>query len=393
MERVLGSGEICHCGDGSSEMDITLFKAFPDPYRQSMRIYADRLLNALQETLPQADKVRSFLPTFVPLAPRPARHIAQYLEYQIMAYFAQSDVNHIIDHAYGHLLYTLNPAKTVVTFHDAIGLKAHDGTLGLPTSRPSGSPRLIQRYNLRGLCRAAAIICVSEASRNDLVSYTAYPLERTHVIHEGVDESFFGETDGDPKKRLGLSCGSYILHVGHTRFYKNIPALFHVLAILTQSLGKDVHLLKVGEAFTSEQKNLAEQLGVWNRIIHLGEVGDRVLPDVYRSADILLFPAWYEGFGLPVLEAMASGLPIVASNRGALPEVAGDAAVLVAPEDHEAMAKGIAAILEQPGYRSRLRDAGLKRAREFTWRRTAQLTLNVYRQVSETSSRNVAVRS
>jgi glycosyltransferase involved in cell wall biosynthesis len=238
------------------------------------------------------------------------------------------------------------------------------------------------------LRKAAAIICDSESSRRDFLSYVEYPEEQATVIPVGVDEAFFRKPDNDARAQppmgsgqVGLAPGTYILHVGHTRFYKNIPALFHVLAILTRTLRQEVKLLKVGEDFTPEQQILARELGVWDRIVHLGLVEDLLLPDVYRSVDVLLFPSWDEGFGLPALEAMASGVPVVASNRGSLPEVVGDAGILVDPDDHETMAKSIAAILDRPALRSELREAGLKRARLFTWQKTAEKTLEVYRKV------------
>ncbi|HKZ00814.1 MAG TPA: glycosyltransferase family 1 protein [Pyrinomonadaceae bacterium] len=364
-------------------MKVTLFRAFPDSYRKSMSVYGDLLLAALRSFLPPGDEAIGFLPRHVFLGPRPARYWAQYIGYQLSAPFAQGDVNHVIDHAYGHLLYTLDPARTVVTFHDAIGLKARDGHFG--HSGGDRSLSLVQRYNLSGLRKAAAVICDSEASRKDFLAYTGYRSEQVEVIPPGADGSFFRQSNSDPKGLLGLVPGRYLLHVGHTRFYKNIPALFHVLAILTQSLGYDVKLLKVGEAFTAEQEKLADDLGIRDRIVHLGMVADDLLPDVYRSADLLLFPSWYEGFGLPVLEAMASGVPVVASNRGSLPEVVGDAGVLVDPEDHETMAKSVAMILDDAGFREKLRQAGLERARLFTWEKTAKQTLEVYRKVYQAS--------
>jgi len=364
-------------------MKITLFKALPDPYRQSMAVYADHLLRALGEVLESSDEATAYLPRGVSVSPRPARYWSQYVGYQLSAPFAQGDVNHVIDHAYGHLLYTLDHVRTVVTFHDAIGLKARNGIFRDSDDRHRLSP--IQRYNLSGLCRAAAVICDSESSRRDLLAYINYPAEQIEVVPPGVDASFFKQSNDDPKRRVGLGPGRYLLHVGHTRFYKNIPALFHVLSILTGPLGHDIRLLKVGEAFSPEQERLAKELGVKDRINHLGKVADNLLPDVYRCADLLLFPSWYEGFGLPVLEAMASGVPVVASNRGSLPEVVGDAGVLVDPGDPETMAKRAAAILDDAGFREKLRGAGLERARLFTWQKTAERTLEVYRKVHQAS--------
>ena len=154
-----------------------------------------------------------------------------------------------------------------------------------------------------------------------------------------------------------------------------------MLAILTQQRGLDLKLLRVGNPFTPEQERLIDRLGIRDRIVSLGIVPADRLPDVYRSAELLLLPSLDEGFGFPALEAMASGLPVVASNRGALPEVIGKAGVLVDPADCAAMAKAVESVLTQPGRRQELREAGAQRARQFTWEKTALETLAVYREI------------
>ena len=350
-------------------MRVTLFRAFPDSYRQSMQVYADSLERALRPLLSPTEEVTGFLPRGVRLAPKLVRYGSQYVRYPLEASGAQGDVNHVIDHAYGHLLWTLNPSKTVVTVHDAIALKNR------------AQPALLQHYNLSGIRKAAAILCDSEASRRDLLALTGYPAHQVKVIYLGVSENFFKEGSGEPRVRFHLPSCHILLHVGHNKFYKNIPALLRVLAILAYSLRLDVKLLKVGDAFTKDQEGLAKTLGVADRIVHQGIVSSEDLPDLYRCADLLLLPSLDEGFGLPVLEAMASGIPVVASNRGALPEIVGEAGLLVDPGDIGAMVKGAAAILQQPELRSKLRELGLRRARQFTWEKTAERTLTVYRKI------------
>ena len=360
-------------------MKVTLFKAFPDSYRQSMSVYADCLLDALRPKLQPTEGATAYSPNHVFLSPRLARYWSQYVRYQFAAVSAQGDINHVIDHAYSHLLLTLDSAKTVVTFHDAIGMKFRNGCFNENVRLPQ--PSLIQRYNLLGLKKARAVICDSEASRKDFLRYTGFPCERVKIIYPGVEEAFFQSSAQDPKKRLGVTDGKYLLHVGHTKFYKNIPALFHVLSILIYSLGQKIKLIRVGTPFTSEQLHLARTLRVTDHIVDLGAVERVLLPDVYRSADVFLYPSLDEGFGLPALEAMASGTPVVASNCGSLPEVVGDAGILVDPRDHTAIAKSIVSILDNSGLRSKLREAGINRARYFTWEKTAEQTLEVYRKL------------
>jgi glycosyltransferase involved in cell wall biosynthesis len=353
-------------------MRVTIFRAFPDAYRQSMTVYADRLLEHLRDRMGAGDSAADYLPPRVALSPRLARYWSQYARYQRLASRAQGDVNHVIDQAYAHLVHGLDARRTVVTFHDAIGLGA---------SGAVGPSRLIRRFTVSGLRKAAAIICDSTAAARRVLETVDCRPERVDVIPLGVEERFFAETPGDPPANARIPRGFSILHVGHTRAYKNIPALLRVLAILGRGMGEPVRLLKVGEALTLEQERLARELGIADRITHLGLLDRDRLPGAYRMADVLLFPSLDEGFGLPVLEAMAAGVPVVASNRGALPEVVGDAGLLVDPEDEPGMAERVAAILGDPALRARLIAAGRLRASLYTWEATAAKTLEVYRRV------------
>lgn len=351
-------------------MRVTLFRAFPDAYRQSMTVYADRLLEHLRAVMAPGESVAAYLPPSVALHPRPARYWSQYVRYRRLAPAAQGDVSHVIDHAYAHLVHGLDARRAVVTVHDAIGL----GGGG------AGPFRLVRRLNVSGLRKAAAIICDSTATARRLLETVDCRPERIEVIPLGVDERFFSAGGAPPPQPAGPPAFT-ILHVGHTRSYKNIPAVLRVVAMLGRSMGESVRLLKVGEALTPDQQRLVRELGLANRITHLGFVDDDRLPEAYRAADVLLFPSLDEGFGLPVLEAMAAGVPVVASNRGALPEVVGDAGILVDPEDPGGLAEGVAGVLGNPELRARLVAAGRRRARLYSWEATAAKTLEVYRRV------------
>ena len=143
---------------------------------------------------------------------------------------------------------------------------------------------------------------------------------------------------------------------------------------------------KVGGPFTAPQHVLIDRLQLEGQIEHLGLVTLPELVAAYGRADVLLMPSWYEGFGLPVLEAMACGVPVVAANRASLPEVVGDAGLLIEPDDLDGVADAVTRIIADPALREDLRQRGLKRASEFTWERSAQLTLAVYHAVKEASS-------
>lgn len=369
-------------------MKVTLFRAFPDIYRQSMNVYCERLLGAIKPYCLADETITTYLPKNISLE-RPGRYWSQYVDYQWRSRFMQGDINHIIDHAYSHLLHTLNPMRTIITFHDSIWLQAMNGRA--PASSGRSIFNWITTYNLSALRKAGRILCVSEASKRNLLLYPGFVPEKIEVVYEGVGDNFFesprGVESNELKRRFRLPPGIHILHVGHTKFYKNIPGLIHVIAILRKEHHKDVKLIRVGTELTREQELLAARLGVQHHMVQLGLLRDDQLPLVYRAADLLLFPSFDEGFGFPVLEAMASGVPVVASNRGSLPEIVGDAGILCDPNDHAVMAKAILYILENPAQRNRLVEEGRRRAKTFTWQKTAERTLELYRELYQNASR------
>lgn len=362
-------------------MKIHLFRAFPDSFRKSMLLYADLLEENLAGMLGSAESVRQVIPYPAWLRPSLMRHFSQYIAYQFQASVSQGDINHITDHAYGHLVHTMNARKTIVTFHDAIRFKQMNELRKKKSE--SESVKQMLNFNHGGIKKAAFVICDSESSRQDLIEITDYPRERTEVIPLGVDQSFFESEIADPREALDLKPGNYLLHVGHVGGYKNISALFHVLKILAEHGRSDIRLLKVGLDFSPEQKKMAKVLGVEKQICYRGRVSHEQLKRFYRAADVLLFPSFDEGFGFPVLEAMASSLPVVCSRRGSLPEILGDCGVLAEPGNYEAMADGVLKFLEDDFFRSRKTSKGVERARGYTWQATAEKTYAVYKKVHD----------
>lgn len=366
-------------------MKITLLKGFDDSYRQSMTLYEECLMSALRPGLQPEDTLTSVSPFPALLSPRVVRYFSQYALYPLETFWRQGDVNHITDHSYAHLLYSLEPSKTMVTFHDAIWLKTRRAHFD---SQSGEKMRWIRAFNLKALEKAARIICDSEASRKALLHYLDYPLTKIEVIAPGLPESFLKRIDGPALQVPGLGDGPFILHVGHTQAYKNIPALFHALAEL-KKLGSRVRLVKVGTPFSAEQEKTAQDLGVWDRVTHLGKVAPETLPSIYKAADMLLQPSFDEGFGFPVLEAMACGLPVIASNRGSLPELVKDAGVLVEAEDFYGMAKAAEKILNEPEFRAQLAQKGKTRAALYSWKKAAGQILEVYRCVYNETRKGV----
>ena len=221
----------------------------------------------------------------------------------------------------------------------------------------------------RSARRADQVLAISERTKRDLIEHYGIPERKIVVTPLGVDPTFRpnGTTpDGTP----------YALFVGGIQPRKDPLTAVEALALVDG----DLRLVLVGDEKRGgdEVRTAIERLGLERRVEFAGYVEHEGLASLYRGAACLVFPSRYEGFGLPVLEAMASGTPVVATTAGAVPEVAGDAAVLVQPGDPEALAEGIHEAL---GDRERLVTAGLERARLFTWAETARRTLEVYREL------------
>lgn len=266
-------------------------------------------------------------------------------------------------------------AKKVVTIHDVF-----------PLSYPGVSTHLdslIYRWWLpRVIPNADAVITISRQSHDDIVQYLKVNKDRIHVMTEGVHVEF----QPADYSAIEAACARYqlperyILYVGSVEERKNLKRVIEAFSQLDRS---DLKLVIVGphKWQYADILQTAAMEQVAQDVIFTGFVQQRDLPAVYSGARCFVFPSLYEGFGLPVLEAMACGTPVITSNVSSLPEVAGDAALLVDPYDTNAIANAMTRLLTDASLHHELRKKGLLRAREFTWKRTAYETLNVYRQL------------
>jgi glycosyltransferase involved in cell wall biosynthesis len=247
--------------------------------------------------------------------------------------------------------------------------------------------RLIWRLSYEGLKRMDAVITVSEYSRKVLIRRLGLPEERVFAIHSGIDAAAF-RPSADARSQLlaryRLPDGAadrYLLYVGTEIPRKNLAALLRAL----DRLPPRVRLLKVGDAghprFRRATERQVNALGVGDRVIILDDVADEDLRLMYAGADCYVCPSFLEGFGQPVLEAMACGAPVVCSNVTALPEVVDGAALLVPPDDDAALAEAIGSVLDDVAVDRRLRAASLARSRAFSWQRTAAAVAAVYGRV------------
>jgi glycosyltransferase involved in cell wall biosynthesis len=379
---------------------VLLAPDLPLEHWPSMDRYASRLVLGLRDAAPNIEVTlahpiggltteggvpaggRASDPTLARLPPvrlgEVHRYYRRYRTYPARVRRAAGDVLHVLDHSYAHLLLGRGTRPAVVTVHDL---------LPLITVRRRGSglrnrirDRLLGRV-LDGLRQADAWIASTEWLRTDLAEWLGRD-ERIHVIPYGVDEGFFRTSEANreaTRKQWGLPPEAFVvLHVGSVGERKNVPTLLESLRGL-RDLGLKAWLLQVGGAFTQEQRARIRAAGLEEFVRATGPVGETVLRAAYRAADALQFPSLYEGFGFPVLEAMASGLPVVTSGAGGLAEAAGDAAVMVSERTTEPYVEALKRIAEDGEWRDTLVARGRSHAQRFRWSETARLTAEVYR--------------
>ena len=259
--------------------------------------------------------------------------------------------------------------RRVMTVHDIIPLNPRWST---PLHR------YIFRRALRGIERLDRVIAVSAHVKRRLVEVLGLRKDAVDVIHEGVDlEIFSPGSKTEARKMLGLEPeAKVVLHLAGDEPRKNLRG-----ALLAFTQLKDTRALFVHLGETSIQTHrLINTLKLHDRVrLIKGPVSDEDLVKHYRAADIFLYPSFEEGFGLPVLEAMACGTPVLCADSSSLPEVAGDAALLALPDDHVAIAQGLARLLDDDTTARQLSAAGLRRAQEFSWRTCAEKTMESYR--------------
>lgn len=263
----------------------------------------------------------------------------------------------------------------IVTVHDLV-------RISFPFAKESVRDRVGLRLDGLGLKRAEHIISVSDSTKGDLVRHLGIGEDRITVVYNGVDRSVFRPVAA---KRYEFP---YLLYVGSERPRKNLGVLLEAFVTVKRerSTLANLRLVKAGYAGRTDkfrQATISEirRLGLNNEVIFAEYVGDEDLATYYSSALALVMPSLYEGFGLPIVEAMACGCPVLSSTSSSLPEVAGDAALFFDPHDSRQLAHLIARLAAELTLRHELRCRGFQRVQQFSWERAACATLRVYREV------------
>ncbi len=273
------------------------------------------------------------------------------------------------------------PARAVCTVHDL----SH---LWMPECHPRDRVEHLLRELPRTLSHASHVITVSNFVRDEVIAEFGLPPERVSTVYHGVDQSYHPrQTDALRRvlARYGLERGRYLLAVGTLEPRKNLERLLDAFRRMPAALRRAYPLVLVGDRGWHNEALLQriETLRAEGELHWPGYVAEEDLPFFYAGAAAFAYPSLYEGFGLPVLEAMASGVPVLTSNRASLPEVAGDAALFVDPEDVADIARALERLLTDTGWSEGAVQRGLARARAFTWEACVDRTVSIYRKVVE----------
>lgn len=280
-----------------------------------------------------------------------------------------------------------SPWPTVVTVHDVIQFV-------LPEYAWRKISRMYFGLVSAGARRADAIITVSECSKADIVKILGVAPERIHVIGNAVDDTLYPVRDAwllkSVRERYGIG-PRFILYFGGFDLRKNVPRIIEAYSRLPEHLRKEYGLViagryqNLGHPLFPDPREVVARLGLESNVVFTGQIREQDKAPLFSAATVFVFPSLYEGFGIPVLEAMACGTPVVTSNVSALPEVAGDAGMLVDPYQPDAISSAVANLLDSQSLRDDLSRKGLERARLFTWNGVAEQTLRVYKQTLGTS--------
>lgn len=295
-----------------------------------------------------------------------------------MLYSVNAPANPLLDflagrfdvfHATNQLRRPIRHAQLTATVHDLTALT-------LPEFHTAGNVRADASFSSNVLKRAAGLIAVSEHTRKDAIRLLGIDPDRIETIHPGIDERFFHAA---PPLKPGRS---YVLYVGAIEPRKNIDRLLDAWENLKPSLREDYDLVVAGPPGWSAAATLARLQSGLPGVRFRGYVPEAELPSLTAGAAVFAYPSLYEGFGFPVAQAMAAGVPVVTSNVSSLPEVAGQGALLVDPRSTAEIAAALTVLLESPALRARIGAAGREEARRFRWDRCARASIAFFERVA-----------
>ncbi len=332
----MGHTSVCH------------YRCFAADNRLSMDIYADSLANALR---PSIDGNHSLsLSEFIPKSRleryRENRFIMRYLRYQRYSKLVKqqnADIHHVLDHGYAHLLPNLNHGLKCITVHDLIPMLMWKGLIETDKVAAINRKPWLNLMSLSYLKKYDGIVAVSQNTRRDLAQQLNIDAQNITYIPPPIGEMFKPIADALVSQfadKYSLDQSSKWLMVSGSEFYKNHRGSLLAFKRLIENADIKVRLIKTGRP-TADFNRLLKELDLEAHVTQLFLDNFNELPLLYNLVDCLLFPSWYEGFGMPVAEALACGTPVVTSNRGAIPEIVGSLTTGIDPNDIEALANAV----------------------------------------------------
>jgi glycosyltransferase involved in cell wall biosynthesis len=379
--------------DASMDIDIALDARYVQEHFPGIGRYVYHLAEALAE-LPGGPHLTLFynpahpghrfnlaeladrFPTRITLSPVTARPFSLAEQWQLFRPARQGRFR--AWHAPFYIRPYCLPLPVVLTAYDVISAR-------LPAAMNSRKSRLAFEITTRlAFLTSSRIIAISQAAAGDIQRLYRVNPAKIRVVPLGVSKHFKPlDPAGQQEARARLNLPQrYLLYVGINKPHKNLARLLEAFKLYREQGGDPVKLILAGKEdfrYSGDLRDKARQIGIMEQVEFRGEITEADLPALYACADLFVFPSLYEGFGLPVLEAMACGTPVACADNSSLPEVAGDAAVLFPAGDVAAQAASIASALQQA---PELRRKGLERARLFSWQRTAEMTLEVYKSLA-----------
>jgi glycosyltransferase involved in cell wall biosynthesis len=284
-------------------------------------------------------------------------------------------------HAPHYVLPPLVRCRSVVTIHDCIHLM-------FPQYLPNRLALTYARTSIRlAAKRATRVLTVSESSKRDILRFVDLPPEKIDVIYNAFDERFGVEPREEDvvrvRERYQLH-DEFVLYAGNVKPHKNLERLITAFHLVRQRGLDHLKLVLIGDDISryAALRRAVHRYQLHQYVRFLGYLPEETLAVMYRLSGVFVFPSLYEGFGLPPLEAMASGTPVVTSNVSSLPEVAGDAAMLVDPYDPGALADAMVRVLTDESLRKDLRRRGLERARQFSWEQSVARIRRIYDEIT-----------
>jgi glycosyltransferase involved in cell wall biosynthesis len=274
--------------------------------------------------------------------------------------------------------------KKVVTIHDLKYLKYPHFFKDFSKIKA----KYLEYTMKKGAEKADMIIAVSQSTKKDIINILGIEKDKIRVIYEASNLGMYSRKNDDILNSDILKKYSiqkpYFLYVGEKRPHKNIEGLIEAFAIFKEKYDQwKTYLVITGRKYSRYQDyiNKAEKLGVMDYLIFTGFIPDKHLKSIYSEAEALLFVSFYEGFGIPILEAMECGIPVITSNISSMPEVAGDAALLVNPGNIQKIAAQMNNVMESDSLKKQLIEKGWKRNKQFSWELSARETLKVYDEI------------